>query len=217
MKTFYSILTACFLVVTLNAQSFEDAIQKGLNDFSTSNSPAEMIAVANYFERVSMAESGEWLPAYYSAQVYTILCFMTPDVAEKEIYLEKAQQAVDRAMKIEAKNSEIHTMQGMLYQAYIGLDPATNGMIYSGKANTSFEFAKKYDETNPRPIYLQAISIMHTPQQYGGGSGVACPMFTQAAALFDSFQPKSDIAPNWGKEDCQNYLNQCSDVANVTQ
>lgn len=217
MKTFYSILVVSLLTISIQAQNFEEAIQKGLTDFQTSKGPEDMMAAANYFERIANAEPTEWLPAYYSAQIYTIICFMTQDVAEKEIYLEKAQAAVDKAMKIDSKNSEIHALQGMVYQAYIGLDPATNGMIYSGKANTSFEFAKKYDVTNPRPIYLQAISVMHTPAQYGGGKDAACPMLQHAAALFEAFKPTSAIAPNWGKEDCEKYLGQCGDVAEVKQ
>ena len=217
MKTIYSILVVALLTVSIQAQNFEEAMQKGLTDFQNAKGPEEMIAVANYFERISSAEPEEWLPSYYSSYIFTILCFMTDDLAEKEIFLDKAQQSLDIAMKIDSKNSEIHTMQGMLYQAYIGLDPAANGMIYSGKARTSFEFAKKYDATNPRPVYLQALSVMHTPAQFGGGKDVACPMFTQAAGMFESFEPSSAIVPNWGKEDCEKYLGQCGDVADAKQ
>lgn len=214
MKTIYSIILICAVSFNLNAQgNYEEAIQKGLNDFYQSTSIEEMIAAANLFERISAAESAQWLPNYYSAYIYTILCFKTQEIAEKEIYLEKAQAAIDKAMDINDKESEIHTLQGMLYQAYIGLDPAKNGMIYSGKANTSFHFAEKYNPANPRPVYLQAISIMHTPEQYGGGKSAACPLFEKAIGLFESFEPADAIAPNWGKEDCMQYSSQCSDVA----
>lgn len=215
MKTIYSIILICVFSITLQAQNYEEAIQKGLKDFYQSENSEDMLAAANFFERVVNAEPEQWLPAYYTAYIYTILCFGTEDVAQKESYLEKAQVAVDMAMKVDEKNSEIYTLQGMLYQAYIGLDPAVNGMAYSGKANTAFGFATSFDNTNPRPIYLQAISIMYTPEQYGGGKDVACPMFTKAAAMFEAFQPADDLMPNWGKEDCQNYLAQCSGVATL--
>lgn len=214
MRTLLLALFASIMALNINAQeNVEEAIQKGLTDLSQCETTEDMVAVANFFERVAAAEPDEWLVNYYASYLYAIIVFRTEDVSVKEVYLEKAQQALDKAMGIEKQNSELYTMQGMVYQAYIGLDPMNNGMVYSGKANTAFEFAKKYDPSNPRPLYLQAISMMYTPEEYGGGKAVACSMFSAAAEMFQAFTPVSEIFPNWGEEECNQYISKCSAVA----
>lgn len=214
MKTIYSLFIACLFVINLNAQnSYAEAMQKGLSDFGKAQSAEELIAAANQFERVGSVETNEWLPNYYAGLIQVIVTFQTEDLAKKEAYLEKAQLMIDKAMQMSAEESELHTLQGMWYQAYIGLDPMQNGMVYSGKANASFQNALAYNPSNPRPIYLQAVSVMHTPEQYGGGKKIACPMFQQAQQMFDGFETEMEFAPDWGGDDCTKYLSACSEVA----
>ena len=78
-------------------------------------------------------------------------------------------------MKIAPEESEIHTMQGMIYQALMSIDPATNGQLYGPKSNGALQTAIKLNPENPRPYYLQAVSIMYTPEEYGGGKEAALP------------------------------------------
>ena len=214
MKTIYSLIIMCLMGINLNGQdTYAEAMQKGLGDFENIETLDDFVAIANHFERISEVESNAWLPFYYASYIYCILAFKTSEVAIKEVYIEKAQSGLDKAMEISPKESELHTLQGMLYQAYIGIDPMQNGQVYSGKAAASFGNALEYNPKNPRPIYLQAISIMHTPEQYGGGKKAACPLFQQAQQLFESFEPVGEFAPDWGKDDCTNYLSGCNEVA----
>ncbi len=214
MKTLIFIALISFSGIGLYAQNnLDEAILKGLNDLTAVQSAEDFINVSNYFERLSAAEPLQWLPAYYSAYLQIISTFSSSDPVQKEAFLKKAQHEIDKALKVAPEESEIHTLQGMLYQAYIGINPARYGQEYSGKAAACFNDAEAYDATNPRPVYLQALSVFNTPKQYGGGMEAACPVFGMATKLFENFQPKSAISPNWGAEDCQNYIKKCSSLA----
>ncbi|HBH49777.1 MAG TPA: hypothetical protein DDX98_14120 [Bacteroidales bacterium] len=214
MRTFYFLLIALFFSINIGAQqNFEEAMQKGLSDMENIQSLEDFVEIANFFERVSVAEPNEWLPAYYSAYVNVILAFKTQDMEEKKAYLGKAEVLIDKAMETNEKESEIHTLKGMYYQAYIGLDPMNYGQLYSGKAAACFNDALEYNPDNPRPIYLQAISVMHTPEQYGGGKQRACPMFNQASEMFTHFKPEKPFYPQWGADQCEQYLQSCTETA----
>lgn len=214
MKTLFFIALISFSGISLHAQkNLDEAIFKGLKDLTAVQSAEDFISVSNYFERLSAAEPQQWLPAYYSAYLQIISAFNSADPVQKEAILQKAQNEIAKALKIAPEESELHTLQGMLYQAYIGIDPARYGQEYSGKAAACFNDAQAYDTSNPRPVYLQALSVFNTPKQYGGGLEAACPVFGMAAELFKKFQPKGSIYPNWGAEDCQTYINNCASLA----
>lgn len=212
MKT--KLIVAVFLIISVNlfAQSeYEKAVVKNLESFGNAQSLDELKNVANNFERIATAEPDKWIPRYYASFINVLLSFKTQDVAQKQSYLEYAQQQLDKALELDNKESELHALQGMLYQAYITLDPMNNGQLYSGKANTSFGIAKKLDPENPRPYYLEALTIMYTPEEFGGGKKVARPMLSHALELFTKFEPTNKLMPDWGKEDCEAQLQACKE------
>ncbi len=210
MKT--RIFTVFFLVISINlfAQSnYESAIVQNLEALNDAKSLEDMQEIANKFERIAMAETDKWIPRYYASYINVILSFKTQDVEQKQKYLDYAQQQLDEAIKIDEKESELYTLQGLLYQAYITIDPVNNGRVYSVKANGSFGTAKGLNSKNPRPYYLEALTVMNTPEQFGGGKKVAQPMLEHASALFSSFKPSDNLMPDWGKEDCDAQLQAC--------
>lgn len=210
MKTIYSILFIFVFCTFTQAQTeFEKAMQKNLQAMDTSKSDQQMKNLAAKFERIAVAEPTQWLPRYYAALEYIIISLQTNDVTVKQSYIDYAQKQLDEALKIAPQESEIFTLQGMVYQTIITLDPMRNGQMYSGKAAGSFQQALQINPANPRPVYLQAVSIMYTPEEYGGGKKLAYPIFVKAAEMFTTFKPVSTIYPNWGKEDCGNYLEMC--------
>ena len=218
MKTLCMIFIVAILSLNLNAQSqYADAMKAALENFGSSGSIDELIASASQFERIAEAESEEWLPGYYASMIYCIITFGTQKPEKKESYLTQAQNLLDNAMKISPDESELHTLQGMIYQAFIGIDPARNGQTYSAKANGAFQTAIKLNGDNPRPYYLQAVSIMHTPEEYGGGKKAALPLFEQALALFEKQSSVKPFYPDWGKEDCEKNIQACKKVQNMSE
>ena len=212
MKTLYSVILLIALTAYGSAQAtFESAMQGTLRQFDSSKTDQQMKDAAARFERIAAAEPSQWLPRYYSSFIYIVLSFKTTDNAEKQSYIDYAQKQLDEALKIAPEESELYTLQGMLYQSTIMLDPAKYGQIYSGKAAGAYQKASQLDPSNPRPVYLQGVSIMHTPEQYGGGKKAALPIFTKAMGLFADFSPMSEIYPQWGKDECQKYLAMCKE------
>jgi hypothetical protein len=212
MKKLSSIIVILVMSAGIYAQTdFEKAMKSALTEFDSSKTLDDMKAVAAKFERISAVETNQWLPSYYAAFINCLLAFKTQDAAQIKLYTDNAQKFLDEALKRAPEESENHALQGMIYQAIIGIDPMNNGMVYSGKAATSFETAEKLNPANPRPYYLQALSVMYTPEQFGGGKKAASGLFEKAGALFAAFVPSSEIAPNWGKDDCFHQLSVCKE------
>lgn len=213
MKTLsISIFLSTLCSVIMAQTSYEQAVQEALTKFKNSSSANEMQTAASQFDRIANVETNKWLPAYYSSYIYCIMAFNTEDIEKKESYIDQAQKRYDIIIQIAAEESEVHTLQGMIYQAIIGLDPAKNGWKYSSKAKGSFETAMKLNPENPRPFYLQGISVLNTPEMFGGGKKKALPLLKEAFKKFNNFEPENDLSPSWGKEDCEYNIKICQDT-----
>jgi hypothetical protein len=212
MKTITSIILFFVAISFASAQTeFEKAMQKGLQAMDSSKTDQQMKDIAAKFERIANAEPEQWLPRYYSSLIYVILAYKTDDLTAKQTDIDYAQKQLDEAMKISAKESELYTLQGMIYQATIMLDPMKNGQVYGSKSAGSFQEALRLNPSNSRPVYLQATTILYTPEQYGGGKKTAYPMFEKALGLFNAFVPAGEFYPKWGREDCQKNLEMCKE------
>lgn len=210
MKTLFLSLIVSLTCMYASAQTpYEQAMQNALEAFGKAATIDELVQTAAKFEQIAEVETKEWLPGYYASLIYCIVSFRMEDVEQKENYTNKAQQIADKLLILADNESEVHTLQGMIYQAVITVDPMKNGQIYSTKANGAFQTAMKLNPANPRPIYLQASSLMYTPEQYGGGKKAAQPLFAKALALFSSEAPQGDFYPVWGKDDCLKQLEAC--------
>jgi hypothetical protein len=212
MKKLSTIIAILAMSAGIYAQTdYEKAMKSALAEFDSSKTLDDMKAVAAKFERISAVETNQWLPPYYAAFINCVLAFKTQDATQIKLYTDNAQRFMDEALKRAPEESENHALQGMIYQAIIGIDPMNNGMVYSGKSATSFATAEKLNPANPRPYYLQALSVMYTPEQFGGGKKAASGLFEKAGALFAAFVPSSEISPNWGKDDCLHQLSVCKE------
>lgn len=198
-------------LISFGQSKFESAMADALKQFGESNSPESMTAVSNQFDRIATAEPGEWLPLYYSSMINCILAFQTEEPIAKQALIDNAQLKLDAALKIASSESELFTLQIMIYQALMAVEPMNNGMVYGAKASGSFQTAVTLDPGNPRPYYLQGISVMYTPEQFGGGNAAALPLFAKGVELYNAFVPKSEIYPNWGKDECMKFYQDCQE------
>jgi hypothetical protein len=71
MKTLRNLLI-CLLMMSATAAfadgtKFTAAMEKGLGQLKTAETPDQFQLAANYFERIAAAETTEWLPLYYAA------------------------------------------------------------------------------------------------------------------------------------------------------
>lgn len=200
MKILFSILLFNIIIMAQPSEKYFTAMEKNLNSLDTSSNFNSFILTANAFERISTVEKDEWLPKYYVAYCYTLAAFMDTIVANKDGYLDKAQSFIDQANEISPNNSEIYTIMGMIAQARLMVNAMARWQTYGPLSTQHLNKAKELNPNNPRPIFLIAQSTLFTPEQFGGGPAKALPILQEAVEKFNSFEPESNLHPNWGKK-----------------
>jgi tetratricopeptide (TPR) repeat protein len=208
MKTLVAtfLLTTLFLTAAAQSAKYEQAMGKALESLNNASMADDFINAANTFERISMNEKNEWLPLYYSAYAYIVVCYVNPDKEQTDAMLDKAQSFVDRALAIAPEESELFALQAFLYPARITVDPMARGAEYIGKMNQALDEAIKLNPENPRSYYLRAITTLNMPEAFGGGAAAAKPIFETAKEKFDKFTPETKLSPDWGKEQNEQEL-----------
>lgn len=201
MKTLITLLfTVLFIISNATENKYQEAMNKAVEKLKYISANNDFLEVANTFERISANEQKEWLPMYYAAQCYIIVSYNEQDLSKKDAILDKAQQFLDKAFQLAPEESELFALQAFLYPSRIIVDPMGRGMEFVGKMNQALEEAIRLNPENPRSYYLRAITVLNMPENFGGGSAAAKPIFEIAKQKFDNFQPVSSISPNWGKE-----------------
>ena len=201
------IIIATVLVSSfLNAQTnYEQGMQKAF-DLWTNNQPTE---AANLFERISSAETDNWLPAYYAAQINILYSFGERDEEVLSAKLKKAQDLINDATAISKENPEIMVLQALLHTAWVAYDGATYGMTLSGKVVEIYTKAKMMAPENPRVVYCKAEWDMGGAKYFGQDTTPFCKDLEHALELFANFKPETPFHPNWGKDRVEMLLETC--------
>ncbi|PSR54375.1 hypothetical protein AHMF7605_13065 [Adhaeribacter arboris] len=206
MKTVLFILSFILVATSTFAQNtFVTAMAGAISDLQKAKTSAELQGTVNKFERIASSETKEYLPLYYAAQGYIQMSFLEQEGTKKDQLLDRAQQHLDQALKLQANESEIFALQGLLHQARIQIDAMNRGAQYAPLAMQALEKAKNLNPENPRAYYLMGQNLFYTPAMFGGGPAAALPLLTQAQQKFAQFKPTSAIAPDWGLT-INNYL-----------
>lgn len=201
--TFITILV-CGLMTAQT--SYESGMAKGLSLWSEGKN-TEAVAT---FERIATVEKDNWLPNYYVALINTLTSFETTDKQKAKSLLEAAQIALDVEMEKESKNAELLVVQGLIYTGWIVVDPMTNGMKYSGYANSIYAKAAKIAADNPRVLFCKAEFEMGSAKYFGQDTTPMCEQIAQSIPLFESFVPETAFHPTWGLERAKEVLADCN-------
>ena len=204
-------LVICFFAVTsihADDSKYEKAMKKNLSKIDSAMNVGSMLDIANGFERIAFAEKDKWLPYYYASFMLTLASFTDTTADNKDGYLDKADNFINIADSLEEDESEIYVLKGMIAQARMQVDPMNRWMKYGPIANNNFLKAMKIDTLNPRPEYLQGVSLYYTPEQFGGGPAPAKRLLEKSLEKFNQFIPDNDLMPNWGREMVEQMLEQ---------
>jgi len=199
-KSIFILVLLLFSGVTFANDAYQNAMKQAIDKLFNSQTIQEYVDVANQFERISQIEKAEWLPLYYASFAYIMISFQEAENTKKDQYLDQAQKYLDQAMAIEPNESELYMLQGFLYPSRINIDPINRGMALVGKMNAALDKSLELNPDNPRVYYLRATITANMPEAYGGGAARALPLYQKAAEKFQSFKPKTELSPNWGKE-----------------
>ncbi len=209
LNVFYFLIGSVFFAGNINAQSnqYATAMKDNLEKMSNWSEPPQSLAAA--FERIAKAEQNQCLPYYYAVYSTVTQSYNQSNADQKDKTLDQAQTYLDAAEKLNPDSSECMVLQGYLYIARLQVDPMGRGAEYSQKANEYYDKAIKLNPENPRGYYMKGVTVLNTPDFFGGGKGPAKPIFTLAMAKFETFKPSTLFSPNWGKENCQKQFAAC--------
>jgi len=208
MKTNLLILTLCLFSFLVMGQEdrYTSAMKSAIEKMDQATEPAEFVESANQFERIATAEKSRWMPYYYASYSLVIMSFEESDGGKKDQVLDRAQELLDHALKLEPEESELHVLQAFLYPSRIMVDPMGRGMTYIEKIFTELETAKSLNHENPRIYFLDGVNKVNLPSSMGGGADVAKPILEEALLKFEAFNNPDPLWPNWGKEGTQDEL-----------
>lgn len=212
MKTIQILSLAVFILFfthTVHAQNTQylSAMKENIEKLNSWKDAPSNLAAA--FERIAQAEKVEWLPYYYASYANIIACLSLKSADEMEKLIEHTQELIHAALKLNPDSSELMVLQGFLYVAALKADPMGRGAEYSIKANEAFDKAIALNQQNPRAYYLKGITVLNTPDFFGGGKKPARPILEKGVSTYNSFVPASEIHPSWGKEDCNKQYANC--------
>ena len=208
------ILAVAFLyaatAVSAQSERYMAAMKNNIAAIDTSfRNPANLLSLANNFERIANAEKNQWLPYYYAALCQVNYAYMEQDKSKIDAIADKATLLIDKADSLSPDNSEISCVKSMIASSHMMVNPMQRYMEYGAEINLHLDAAMKQDPNNPRPEYLKGQGLKYTPEQFGGGCATAKPVLQASLDKHNAFKPASELHPNWGKQRVELLLGEC--------
>ncbi len=202
------IITIVILTFTfsINAQDqYTKGMQKAFELWSQ-NKNTEATAM---FERIAQAEKENWIPSYYAANVLITSSFQSKDKVVVNEMLEKALKHISTAHKISPNNSEIVTLEGLLYTGYVAMDPGTYGMKYSGKIMALHQKAVELDNTNPRAHTNLIGYEIGSAKFFNTDLATFCDRLQKVIPMFENDTQDMPFAPTYGIDRVKSSIKEC--------
>ena len=212
MKKLLLLTAVSFLVTGAFAQSekYQASLKANIAAIDTSfKNPANLLDLANKFERIAIAEKTQWLAYYYAALCQVNYTYMEQDKGKIDAIADKATELIDKADALQPNNSEISCIKSMIASAHMMVNPMQRFMEYGPEAQSHIDAAMQQDPTNPRPEYLKGQGLKYTPEQFGGGCATAKPVLQSSLTKYSTFKLASEIHPNWGKPRVEMLISEC--------
>lgn len=212
MKKLILIAVVSFLATGTFAQSekYLATMKSHIAAIDTSfRNPANLLDLANKFERIATAEKNQWLAYYYAALCQVNYTYMEKDKTKIDAIAAKATELINKADALQPNNSEISCIKSMIASSHMMVDPMTRFMEYGPESQSHIDAAMQQDPANPRPEYLKGQGLKYTPEQFGGGCATAKPVLQASLDKYNKFVPGSDIHPNWGKQRVEMLISEC--------
>lgn len=164
---------------------------------------------ANMFERISKAETENWIPHYYVAQINILYSFGENDKEKLTLQLKKAKEKLDVAKTISPNNAELMVLEALLNTVWISYDGATYGMTLAGPTAQIYKKAYEVAPNNPRVVYCKAEWEMGSAKFFGQDTKQYCQDIEKALELFATFKDETPFYPSWGKDRAEVILADC--------
>lgn len=209
-----TILSIAILLTALSGMSqskeFDTAMGESLSQYAKCKTIDDYQVLGNRFSVIANAEKTEWLPLYYHAQCYILMSFMEQsDAVKKDGYLDIAERSIIKMVELAPKESEVYTLQSMLYSARLMVNPMERGQEFGGLAAQTIGTALELDGNNPRAKLMKLNIDMGTAQFFGKDQKEFCPQASELLANWDNYKVKSPLYPDWGKNQVAGIVAGC--------
>lgn len=202
------IITLALTIFTLTLTA-QDQYSKGMQkafELWGQNKNTEATAL---FERIAQAEKDNWLPSYYAANVLITSSFQSKDKVAINDMLEKAKKHIATAYKISPDNSEITTLEGLLYTGYVAMDPGTYGMKYSGKIMDLHQKAVLQNNKNPRAHANLIGYEIGSAKFFNQDLSTFCKRLQEVIPMFENDNRDVPFAPSYGVDRVKSSMKEC--------
>lgn len=191
---------------SLNAQSqYEDGMKKAFQLWEEKK-PTEAIAL---FDRIGQAEKDNWIPLYHATNILIVEAFRAKDKTERMAMLEKAKEAIKEAHERSPENSELLTLEGMLYTGYVAMEPEVYAMKYSQKIMELHDKAIELNPENPRAHVNRIEYEMGTARFFKQDLQPFCERMEKVLPKFDVQDLEVPFSPRYGKERVELIIKNC--------
>ncbi|MEM9595794.1 MAG: PQQ-binding-like beta-propeller repeat protein [Acidobacteriota bacterium] len=122
---------------------------------------------------------------------------------ERLALVDGAVESLSRALELDARHADSHSLLSDLYSAYYRLAPQRAAVIGT-LGDEHLERARELAPENPRVLALWALDLATSPPQYGGDPELALETFERAVETLDKALPGPGSAsptspsPTWG-------------------
>jgi hypothetical protein len=210
--TMLTVLLAALLLAPVLGHAtdkFVEAMQKNIKAVYEAKDISGLQDAVNSLERISAVEKSRWEPLYYIGFGNIMMANREPDLGKRDAYLDRAEEAVRRALELAPQESEIVALEGFVHMIRISVDPQSRGMAYAPRAMESFNKAIALNGDNPRAHALLAQMMFGTAQFFGSPTTEACASNSLAAEKLKSFKSDNPIAPVWGERMIVSLVEKC--------
>lgn len=205
MRNIITIISLLFSICLMGQDQYTKGMEKAFELWGE-NKNTEAAAM---FERIAQAEKENWVPAYYAANVLIVSSFNTKDKVAVNEMLEKATKHIATAHERSADNSEITTMEGLLYTGYVAMDPGTYGMMYSMKIIDLHKKAVELDNNNPRAHANLIGYEIGSAKFFNQSLEPFCKRLEEVIPMFENQKKDYPFAPTYGVERAEASMKEC--------
>ena len=197
------------IISTIFSISAQDQYAKGMSKALGLWGEGKSLEAVALFERIAQAENDQWLPSYYAANVLIVQSFESAAAALNDERLKKAEKLIAEAHKRSPNNSEITTMEGLLYTAYVAMAPETYAMVYSQKIMELHTKAIELDPKNPRAHSNHVEYQMGSARFFGQDMKQFCDQLNPIIPLYENQKKEIPFAPFYGLERLEANIKEC--------
>ncbi|AVI49659.1 hypothetical protein C5O00_00165 [Pukyongia salina] len=199
------ILFILFTMVTVSsfAQSkYQQGMEKAFELWKSDKS----WEAANLFERIAQAETENWLPPFYAAQINVFNSFGEKDKEKMKAQIEKARNFLNDAKALTENNPEVLVLEAQILTAWVVYDGQQYGMKLSPKIAELYKKAFEIAPENPRVVLGKAQWDIGTAKFFNQPTDMYCDDIRKAIELFAAEEPAGEYYPQGGGEYAEQVL-----------